>query len=227
MPRARCDTGARWHPAQLAPGGTLAYAGTTRAKDRIARGNRARWRSASWRRHCLSQWRMLTRSSGLRLSPQYVEVPMLKIELDGLDYPRPEWLGLVVILGAAANMSCGGVSVDQSDHVPGRETPADDASAPCTTDECGQPPQLSAPFTCSDGSSAGPVCNRYPSGKCAWSSDACPNSSSCPHGFCGPAPPYGFCAGLGNHEVCLTDGKNGCTWQVTCFDLPPIDGGTR
>jgi len=91
----------------------------------------------------------------------------------------------------------------------------------CTNDECGTQPQFASTLQCSDGTTAGPVCSRYPSGKCAWSLTACPNAISCT-GLdpCGPAPPGGFCSGLGNSGVCVTDGMNGCTWRITCSDLP-------
>jgi hypothetical protein len=33
--------------------------------------------------------------------------------------------------------------------------------------------------------------------------------------------------GLGNEGLCVSDGKNGCNWEVTCFDLPPRDASLQ
>jgi hypothetical protein len=98
---------------------------------------------------------------------------------------------------------------------------SDGHATDCTSTECGPAPQLAPALACSDGTTAGPICSRYASGKCAWSITSCPGSISCQGEACGPAPPGDTCSGLGNYGVCLTDGRNGCNWQVTCFDLPP------
>ena len=123
---------------------------------------------------------------------------------------RPACLFLSLTL---FELACGGGSVQPADG-------GGDGSRLCDSNECGPVPQFASSLTCSDGTTAGPVCGRYPSSKCAWSLTACPNSTSCPGEACGPSPPGGFCNGLGNVSLCVTDGKNGCTWEVMCSDLP-------
>ncbi|HMF42215.1 MAG TPA: hypothetical protein VKQ32_16185 [Polyangia bacterium] len=124
---------------------------------------------------------------------------------------RPGFLFFALTLFASA---CGGGSVQPADGGGG------DSASGCSSSECGPVPQFAPSLTCSDGTTAGPVCSRYPSGTCAWSLTACPNSTSCPGESCGPSAPGGFCNGLGNRGLCVTDGKNGCTWEVMCSDLP-------
>ena len=123
---------------------------------------------------------------------------------------RPARLFLSLSLFA---LGCGGASAEPADG-------GGDGPRLCASNECGPVPPFAPSLTCRDGTTAGPVCGRYPSGTCAWSLTACPNSTSCTGEACGPAPPGGFCAGLGNVGLCVTDGKNGCTWEVTCSDLP-------
>ena len=101
------------------------------------------------------------------------------------------------------------------------------SSTDCTSQECGPEPQGIFTVRCSDGSVAGASCSRYPSGKCAWSLTACPDSTSCAGEACGPTPPGGLCRGLGNYGLCVSDGKSGCNWRVTCFDLPPSDAAAE
>ncbi|HXU02771.1 MAG TPA: hypothetical protein VN903_17520 [Polyangia bacterium] len=123
------------------------------------------------------------------------------------------------VVVAALVAACGSTSGRSSDAA--ADGGIDGQPSVCTNDECGPVPQFARTLQCADGTTAGPICSRYPSGKCAWSLTACPNAISCT-GLdpCGPAPPGGFCAGLGNSGVCVTDGTNGCTWRVTCSDLP-------
>jgi hypothetical protein len=99
----------------------------------------------------------------------------------------------------------------------------------CTTEECGPAPQTSFTVNCTDASVAGPLCSRYPSGKCAWSLPSCQDATGagCTGEACGPTPPPDFCKGLGNYGVCVTDGTSGCNWRVTCSDLPPIDAAAE
>jgi hypothetical protein len=99
----------------------------------------------------------------------------------------------------------------------------------CTTDECGPTPQTLFTVHCSDASVAGPLCSRYPSGKCAWSLPSCPdaNGAGCIGEACGPTPPPDFCFGLGGYGVCVSDGTSGCNWRVTCSDLPLVDASAQ
>src|SRR5215831_8001996 len=92
---------------------------------------------------------------------------------------------------------------------------AGDAGGGCTTLECGPTPQNVSTIQCADGSVAGPLCSRYPSGKCAWSLTVCPGATSCTGEACGPSFPGGFCFGLGNEGNCKTSG-GACSWEITC-----------
>lgn len=123
-------------------------------------------------------------------------------------------------------LACSGGSVRPGDGAV-QDTGAEALGSDCTSADCGPPPQLASTLACGDGTTAGPVCSRYASGACAWSLTACPGSTSCTGEACGPSFPGGLCLGLGNSGVCVTDGKNGCTWRVTCFDLPPPDASSQ
>ena len=101
------------------------------------------------------------------------------------------------------------------------------SSSDCTGQECGLAPQGVFTVHCSNGSVAGAFCSRYANGKCAWSLPSCPDSTSCTGEACGPAFPGDLCEGLGNYGVCVTDGKSGCNWRVTCFDLPASDAAAE
>src|ERR1700710_1437082 len=113
------------------------------------------------------------------------------------------WWMVVVVSGCGSSSGGNGGSVSR-----------------CPSQECGLAPQGVFTVRCSNGSVAGALCSRYTSGKCAWNLPSCPDSTSCTGEACGPAFPGGFGDGLGNYGVCVTDGKSGCNWRVTCSDLP-------
>jgi hypothetical protein len=132
---------------------------------------------------------------------------------------NPAYLMLLATLVVA----CGPSSVRPGNNTDGAadDRGIDGRASACTSDECGPAPQMARSVQCTDGTVAGPVCNRYPSGKCAWSLVPCDDSTSCPgQDPCGPSPPDGFCLGLGNYSVCFTDDNGGCSWEVICADLP-------
>jgi hypothetical protein len=76
----------------------------------------------------------------------------------------------------------------------------------CSNAECGPGPKTPT-ILCPDGSTAGPVCQRNPDGRCGWIITMCPTPPPCPPIRCLAACPNGY----------VTD-ANGCQ---TCQCLPP------